>query len=40
MNTKSKMVLAAVAGAALGAAAVQGLHAQAKPKAPSEADID
>jgi uncharacterized protein (DUF1330 family) len=33
MNTKSKMVLAAVAGAALGAAAVQGLHAQAKPKA-------
>jgi uncharacterized protein (DUF1330 family) len=33
MNTKSKMVLAAVAGAALGAAAIQGLHAQAKPKA-------
>ena len=33
MNTKSKMVLALVAGAALGAAAVQGLHAQAKPKA-------
>jgi uncharacterized protein (DUF1330 family) len=33
MNTKSKMVLAAVAGAALGAAAVQGLHAQGKPKA-------
>jgi len=33
MNTKSKMVLAVVAGAALGAAAVQGLHAQAKPKA-------
>ena len=33
MNTKSKIVLALVAGAALGAAAVQGLHAQAKPKA-------
>jgi uncharacterized protein (DUF1330 family) len=33
MNTKSKTVLAVVAGAALGAAAVQGLHAQAKPKA-------
>jgi uncharacterized protein (DUF1330 family) len=33
MNTKYKMVLAAVTGAALGAAAVQGLHAQAKPKA-------
>jgi uncharacterized protein (DUF1330 family) len=33
MNTKSKIVIAAVAGAALGAAAVQGLHAQAKPKA-------
>ena len=33
MNTKSKIVLAVVAGAVLGAAAVQGLHAQAKPKA-------
>jgi uncharacterized protein (DUF1330 family) len=33
MHTKSKMVLALVAGVALGAAAVQGLHAQAKPKA-------
>jgi uncharacterized protein (DUF1330 family) len=33
VNTKSKIVIAAVAGAALGAAAVQGLHAQAKPKA-------
>jgi len=31
MNTK--IVLAVVAGVALGAAAVQGLHAQAKPKA-------
>ena len=33
MNTKFKFALAVVAGAALGAAAVQGLHAQAKPKA-------
>ena len=33
MNPKSRIVLAAVVGAALGAAAVQGLHAQAKPKA-------
>ncbi len=33
MNTNYKIVLAVVAGAALGAAAVQGLHAQAKPKA-------
>ena len=33
MNTKFKFALAIVAGAALGAAAVQGLHAQAKPKA-------
>ena len=33
MNTKSKIALAVVAGVALGAAAMQGLHAQAKPKA-------
>jgi uncharacterized protein (DUF1330 family) len=33
MTMKYKIVLAIVAGAALGAAAVQGLHAQAKPKA-------
>jgi len=33
MNTKSKIVIAAVAGAALGATAMQGLHAQAKLKA-------
>jgi uncharacterized protein (DUF1330 family) len=33
MNSKLKIVLAIVAGAGLGAAAVQGLHAQAKPKA-------
>ena len=33
MNLKSKLTLALVVGAAVGAAAVQGLHAQAKPKA-------
>jgi hypothetical protein len=33
MNTKSKMVITLIAGIALGAAAVQGLHAQTKPKA-------
>lgn len=33
MNTKFKVAVAVVAGAALGAAAVQGLHAQVKPKA-------
>ena len=33
MNTKFKIALAVVAGTALGAAAMQGLHAQAKPKA-------
>ena len=33
MTRKSRIVLAVVVGAALGAAAVQGLHAQAKPKA-------
>jgi uncharacterized protein (DUF1330 family) len=33
MNTTLKITLAVVVGAALGAAATQGLHAQAKPKA-------
>ena len=33
MNSKYKMTLAVLAGTALGAAAIQGLHAQAKPKA-------
>jgi uncharacterized protein (DUF1330 family) len=33
MNTTFKIAIAVVAGAALGAAAMQGLHAQAKPKA-------
>src|SRR6266566_3163008 len=33
MNSKYQIALALAAGVALGAAAVQGLHAQAKPKA-------
>jgi uncharacterized protein (DUF1330 family) len=33
MNSRFKIALAVAAGAAFGAAAVQGLHAQAKPKA-------
>ena len=40
MNTKSKIVIAAVAGAALGAMAIQGLHAQAKLKAYSIGEIE
>src|ERR1700756_3694305 len=39
MNTKCKIAIAAVAGAALGAAAIQGLHAQAKPKAYTVAEL-
>ena len=33
MNTRYKIVLAMLAGTGLGAAAIQGLHAQAKPPA-------
>jgi uncharacterized protein (DUF1330 family) len=40
MNTKFKIAMAVVAGAALGAAAVQGLHAQAKPKAYTVAELE
>jgi uncharacterized protein (DUF1330 family) len=40
MNTKFKIVIAAVAGAALGATAVQGLHAQAKLKAYSIGELE
>ena len=40
MNAKYKIVLAVVAGVALGAAAVQGLHAQAKQKAYSIGEIE
>jgi uncharacterized protein (DUF1330 family) len=40
MNAKFKLALAAVTGAAVGAAAVHGLHAQAKPKAYSVTEIE
>src|SRR5215831_13106701 len=40
MNTKFKIALALVSGAALGAAAVQGLHAQAKPKAYAVTEVE
>jgi hypothetical protein len=40
MYTKSKMALAVVVGAALGATATQGLHAQAKLKAYSVSELD
>ena len=40
MYSKSKFVMALIAGAALGAAAVQGLHAQAKPKAYSVTETE
>lgn len=40
MNPKYKTMLAVLAGAAVGAAAVQGLHAQAKLKAYSIAELE
>jgi uncharacterized protein (DUF1330 family) len=40
MHTKSKIALALIAGAALGAAATQGLHAQAKLKAYSVGEVE
>jgi uncharacterized protein (DUF1330 family) len=40
MNLNFKIVLAVVAGAALGAAAIQGLHAQAKLKAYTVAELE
>ena len=40
MNPKSKIMLAVVVGAALGAATVQGLHAQAKPKAYTVSELE
>jgi uncharacterized protein (DUF1330 family) len=40
MNTKLKIALAVAAGAAFGAAAMHGLHAQAKPKAYSLTEIE
>ena len=40
MNSKIKMTLAALAGAVLGAAAIQALHAQAKPPVYTVTEID
>ena len=40
MNTKFKLTLAMLAGAAIGAAAVNGLHAQAKPPLYLVSEID
>ena len=40
MNTSSKVVLAVVAGVAVGAAATHGLHAQAKLKAYSVGELE
>ena len=40
MNTNFKFVMVAVVGAALGAAAMQGLHAQAKPKAYTVSELE
>ena len=40
MNTKSKIIIAVLAGVAFGAAAVQGLHAQAKPKAYTVSELE
>jgi len=40
MNPKSKIVLAIVVGAGLGAAAMQGLHAQATPKAYAVSELE
>ena len=40
MSTKFKTTLAVLVGVALGAAAVQGLHAQAKPKAYTVSELE
>jgi uncharacterized protein (DUF1330 family) len=40
MDTKFKLTLAVLAGTALGAAAIQGLHAQAKPPVYYVSEID
>jgi uncharacterized protein (DUF1330 family) len=40
MNTNYKVAIALVAGAAIGGAAIQGLHAQTKPLAYVVAEID
>ncbi len=40
MNTSPKVILALVVGIALGGAVVQGLHAQAKPKAYTISELE
>jgi hypothetical protein len=40
MKTRYAVALSVVAGAALGAAAVQGLHAQAEPKAYTVSEVE
>ena len=40
MGSNYKLVFGAVVGAALGAAAIQGLHAQAKPKAYTISELE
>jgi uncharacterized protein (DUF1330 family) len=40
MNTNYKVAIALVAGAAIGGAAIQGLHAQAKPPVYTVSEID
>ncbi len=40
MNTKAKIMIAAAAGAAVGAMAIEGLHAQAKLKAYSVGEFE
>ena len=40
MKTKYTVALSVLTGAALGAAAIQGLHAQAKPSAYAVAEVD
>ena len=40
MSSNYKLVFGVVVGAALGAAAIQGLHAQAKPKAYTVSELE
>ena len=40
MTSKSRIVLAILVGAALGGAAIHGLHAQAKPKAYTVTELE
>ena len=40
MTSKSKIVLATLVGAAVGGAAIHGLHAQTKPKAYTVTELE